>query len=114
MTQGDRGYDRATHEAAEPHSTVQGVGLQSWRPKSLKIVRRGGGVGRGEGREREGEAKQGGKGKRTEEGRMPAPSGPRCALRFGASLYPQGPLWSAVAHPHSGVQPGCRQDGIAV
>ena len=48
-------------------------------------------MGRGEerGREREGEAKQGGKGKRTEEGRMPTPSEPWCALHFGASLYPQ-------------------------
>lgn len=105
MTQGDRGYDRATQAAEPQHSPGCGSAvLETQEPEDCE---EGGGWGEERGREREGEAKQEGRERRTE-GEEDASSiqGSDYWLASGVSLYPQGPLWSAVAHPHSGVQPG--------
>lgn len=99
MTQGDRGYDRATHEAAEAHSTVQGVGLQSWRPQNLKIERRGCGAGRGV-RERERRGGEAGREGKEDGGGKDANSirAAVCAVLRGVSV-PSGALMVSSGSP---------------
>ena len=90
---------RQEPQASSAHSTVQGVGLQSWRPQNLKIERRGCGAGRGV-RERERRGGEAGREGKEDGGGKDANSirAAVCAVLRGVSV-PSGALMVSSGSP---------------